>query len=120
MSYLADRSWSFDLWSQVRRPLRFPWLYSAIIVAGSLDVLLTGILLSLGGREGNPLADAVLQTHGFGGMVVFKYLIVGLVILACDFVAEREQRKARRLAIALVVIHALPLPWSTALILFAA
>ena len=101
------------------RPLRFPSLYAAIVVAGSLDVWLTGILLALGGKEANPLADAVLQTHGFAGMVVFKYLVVGLVILGCEFVADHDRRKARKLAITLVVIHALPLPWSTYLLLFA-
>ncbi|MEM8883312.1 MAG: DUF5658 family protein [Planctomycetota bacterium] len=98
------------------RILRFPSLYGAIIAAGSLDVWLTGILLEFGAREANPLANAVLHAHGFFGMVLFKYLIVGLVILACEFVADRDRRKARILAIALIAIHAAPLPWSTGLL----
>jgi hypothetical protein len=101
------------------RPLRFPTLYAAIIVAGSLDVLLTGILLALGGREANPLADAVLRMHGFPGMVVYKYLTVGLVILACEFVAERNLRRAQGLALALIAIKASPVAWSSGLLLFA-
>jgi hypothetical protein len=101
------------------RALRFPSLYAAIVAAGSLDVWLTGILLALGGQEANPFANAVLQTHGFAGMVFFKYLVVGLVILGCEFVADHNLRKARKLAITLVVIHALPLPWSTGLLIFA-
>lgn len=101
------------------RALRYPRLYIATVVAGTLDVWLTGILLALGGQEANPLADAVLQAYGFGGMAVFKYLVMGLVILGCEFVADHDRRKARKLAVALVVIHALPLPWSTGLLLFA-
>jgi hypothetical protein len=100
------------------RALRFPSLYAAIIVAGTLDVWLTGVLLALGGQEANPLANAALQAHGFGGMVLFKYLAVGLVILACEFVASRDRRTARNLALVLIAIHAAPLPWSAALLAF--
>ncbi|MEM6671926.1 MAG: DUF5658 family protein [Planctomycetota bacterium] len=98
------------------RDLRFPLLYGAIIIAGSLDIWLTGILLELGAIEANPVADAVLATHGFTGMVVFKYLIVGSVILSCEFVAARNRKAARMLAVALVALHAAPLPWSAGLL----
>ncbi|MEM8885632.1 MAG: DUF5658 family protein [Planctomycetota bacterium] len=101
------------------RILCFPWLYFGIIVASSLDVWLTGILLSFGAQEVNPLAHAVLQAYGFTGMVIFKYLLTGVVILSCEFVSEHDRRKARMLAVTLVVIHALPLPWSTALLVLA-
>jgi hypothetical protein len=104
--------------SGVTCKLRFPSLYAAIIVAGTLDVWLTGVLLALGGQEANPLANAALQAHGFGGMVLFKYLAVGLVILACEFVASRDRRTARNLALVLIAIHAAPLPWSAALLAF--
>ncbi|MEM9380047.1 MAG: DUF5658 family protein [Planctomycetota bacterium] len=96
--------------------LRFPFLYGGIVIAGSLDVWLTGLILSLGGREANPVALAVLDTHGFTGMVIFKYLVVATVILACEFVASRDRRKARFLAITLVALHAAPLPWSASLL----
>ncbi len=105
--------------ARVLHGLRFPSLYAAIIAAGSLDVWLTGILLAFGGQEANPLADAVLQAFGFTGMVIFKYLVVGLVILACEFVADHDERKARNLTIALIAIHAAPLPWSAGLLAFA-
>lgn len=101
------------------RNLRFPKLYALIVLAGTLDVWLTGILLAFGAQEANPLADAVLQSYGFPGMVIFKYLVVGLVLLGCEFVADHNLRKAKILAIILVVIHASPLPWSTGLLLFA-
>jgi hypothetical protein len=100
------------------RTLRFPSLYAAIIVASSLDILLTAILLALGGQEANPLANAILQAHGFPGMVVFKYLVVGLVILACEFVADRDLRTARGLAVTLIAIKASPVVWSSGLLLF--
>ncbi|MEM1108863.1 MAG: DUF5658 family protein [Planctomycetota bacterium] len=101
------------------REMRFPWLYAGIIVAGTLDIILTAIILALGGKEANPLANAVLQTHGFEGMILFKYLVVGLVILACEFIADRNRRKALSLAVILVVIHSFPVVWSTSLLLFA-
>lgn len=98
------------------RNLRFPSLYGAIILAGSLDIWLTGLLLALGAAEANPLANAVLHAHGFTGMVVFKYLAVGAVILACEFVASRNRRVAQGLAATLVALHAAPLPWSAGLL----
>lgn len=112
----SDRAHTSALEGWVLRSLKFPALYTAIVAAGSIDVCLTGLLLALGGQEANPFADAVLKAFGFTGMVVFKYLAMGTVILACEFVADHGRRRARRLAVTLVGIHFVPLPWSAFLL----
>ncbi|MEM9282977.1 MAG: DUF5658 family protein, partial [Verrucomicrobiota bacterium] len=100
----------------ITRP-RISFLYGGILLAGSIDLLLTTIILGLGGQEVNPLANSVLQAHGLVGLVVFKNFMMGLVILGCDLVASHDRRVARKLAVALIAIHAAPLPWSTGLLI---
>ncbi|MEM9108744.1 MAG: DUF5658 family protein [Planctomycetota bacterium] len=91
--------------------------YTWIVVAASLDILLTGIILANGGQEINPIANLVLMSQGFTGMVMFKYIAVFFIILGCEFVTRHNMRKGQRLAIALIAIHFTPVFWSTSLIL---
>ncbi|MEM9347609.1 MAG: DUF5658 family protein [Planctomycetota bacterium] len=90
--------------------------YIWIIIGASLDILFTGIILAKGGQEANPIANAVLITFGFTGMVAFKYMTVLLILVGCEFVSRHSARKGRRLAITLIVIHFAPVFWSTYLL----
>ncbi len=100
--------------------LRLPSYYGWIILAGTLDILLTTVVLSLGGSEANPIASAIIYTCGLSGMVAYKYFIVGLVILGCEIVARTRMSAARRLAQILIVIHFTPVIWSSGLLLIIA
>ncbi|MEM7692008.1 MAG: DUF5658 family protein [Pseudomonadota bacterium] len=91
--------------------------YIWIILAATLDILLTGIILSGGGKEINPLANAVLATYGFTGMVIFKYIVVFFILLGCEYVTRHNKRKGRLLSVALIIIHFAPVLWSTGLLI---
>ncbi|MEM6552372.1 MAG: DUF5658 family protein [Planctomycetota bacterium] len=104
--------------SWLRSPLvlsETPYIW--VIVGATLDVLLTGIILAMGGREINPVANAVLKAHGFTGMVVFKYIAVFVVLVGCEFVTRHNARSGRRLCALLVAIHFAPVVWSTGLLI---
>ena len=96
--------------------LSLPMAYRWIAIGGTLDILLTGVILSLGGYEANPIANAILMQYGFAGMVIFKYFVIALVIIGCEIVARHELKSAGRLAVVLIVIHFSPVIWSTGLL----
>ena len=103
--------------SSFRAPsLAMPVCYLLIIGGGSLDLLLTDVILSLGGREANPLANVALQRFGMTGMAAYKCLVTALIILGCEYTARRRLRTGRRLAHALIAINFAPVVWSTSLL----
>lgn len=90
----------------------FEDLYVWLIFVSSMDIMLTWLILGIGGSEVNPVANAVLAVHGFWGMIAFKFAIVMLVVIACEIVGRAEQLKGKRLAMAAVGISSVPLFWS--------
>jgi len=97
-------------------PLALPSRYAWIILGGTLDILLTTVILALGGQEANPLANAILLSYGMFGMIVYKYILVGAVILGCEYIARKQINTAKRLAAILIAIHFAPVVWSTSLL----
>ena len=98
-------------------PLLLPRRYCWIVIGGTLDIVLTMFILSLGGHEANPLAEAMLLTHGPTGMITYKYLLVLLAIIGCEFVARRKLNIARVLSTILILIHFAPVVWSCGLLI---
>lgn len=76
----------------------FQRLYVAIAIVALTDVVLTTRILQLGGVELNHIANAVLQQMGVVGLAMLKLLSVLVVILCCQLIARRDDRKAARLA----------------------
>lgn len=91
-----------------KRTLAFGHLYFWYILLATLDLVTTVIILNLGGREANGIANAVLQASGPGGLLVMKYASVMLVVCICEFVAERRPRTGRFVALAAIVLSAAP------------
>lgn len=58
---------------------------------------MTYVVLSLGGREVNALANAVLQWLGWHGMVGYKFALIVLVICLCEIIGRRDDKWGRRL-----------------------
>jgi len=87
-----------------------------LILVSALDVVLTRVILFFGGTEVNPIADFILAQWGRLGMSIFKFIIVGFVIIACEFIARRKPKTSRRLAIASIVISSAPVVWSCLII----
>ncbi len=93
----------------VRRGLAlYPGIYPWIVLAASLDVMMTWIILHQGGREVNAVADAIIGRYGLPGVVIFKFGIVVFVIGLCEIVGRRRRAVGRGLAIAAVALNTFP------------
>jgi hypothetical protein len=106
---LLDTAWSGQ--RETQTSLRLPSCHLWIIAVGTLDILITMIILSLGGFEANPIAAAIIADYGLAGMVVYKYFCIALLIFGCEFVARTRIDTARRLAMLVVAISAAPVVW---------
>ena len=89
--------------------MRYPFSYLALIFISSLDISLTWIILSfLEGREVNPLAERVIETHDLPGLIVYKFCLMVFVIVVCEIVGRRKDRLAHALAWFSVAVSAFP------------
>ncbi len=94
------------------RRLRYPNAYAWFILLSTLDILLTGVLLHLGGREVNVVALTVLEHYHLVGLVVFKFATVLLSIGMCELIALRRPHLGRKIAVWAAVITAVPVALS--------
>ncbi|MEX0887042.1 MAG: DUF5658 family protein [Phycisphaeraceae bacterium] len=90
------------------RAVHFPDQYGWLVFVSALDLMLTWLILQLGGREVNPLADWILVAAGYPGMVLFKYSVVIFVVLVCEYIARKQLKTARELAWVAVIISGVP------------
>lgn len=103
--------------SGVLGAVRFPYIYLALILVSALDLLLTHTVISIGGREVNPVANAVLNTPAdFNGLIVYKFAIVFVVMMICEYIVRHAADTGRRLALGAVGISAFPVVWSVLLL----
>jgi hypothetical protein len=98
-------------------PLLYPNGYVWLVFASSLDFVLTWLILGMGGAEVNPIADAVLATSGYAGMMGYKFALMTLFIVICEIVGRRKRHVGRRLAMVGVAITTVPIVWSFALLI---
>jgi len=92
----------------LRRVALFPNCYVWYVFFAALDVMLTTVVLHLGGSEVNLLADWVLTRYDLPGVVTFKFSLVVLVVCICETVGRRHYRVGRKLAEWAVAITAIP------------
>jgi len=78
--------------------LTYPNAYMWFVFLSAMDVMVTTSILYLGGREVNPIADAVIQRFGTPGMVVYKFIIVAVIVIICEFVGRRKRGAGRVIA----------------------
>jgi len=83
--------------------------YIWFIFVSSLDLMMTWIVLYLGGREANPLAKHVLDAFGMNGMVAYKMALVVFVIILCEWIGRRSHPAGRRLATVAVAMTCIPI-----------
>lgn len=92
-------------------------LYTWFIFISSLDLMMTWVILYVGGYEANPLARHVLHAYGLAGMVAFKMALVLLVIVLCEWTGRRSYGAGRLLASAGIVITCVPVAVAFALLI---
>jgi hypothetical protein len=93
---------------RAKRSIAYGRLYFWYILLATLDLVTTVIILNLGGREVNSIANAALQAAGPTGLLLLKYASVALVVCICEFIATRKPGLGRMVAIAAIALSAFP------------
>ena len=96
--------------------MRYPNEYVWFLLFSTMDVMLTWVILTMGGMEVNPVAAAVIDHWGLPGAIAFKFSLMLAVVLACETIGRRSDRVARNLAQAAVVVSAMPVLFSLSLL----
>jgi hypothetical protein len=99
----SPRAWRRAL--QARYPNEYVWF----LFVSAMDLIMTSVVLFFGGREANPLANGVLESLGLGGLAVFKFALVGVVIGCCQIIGSQRRRTGLWLARFAVAITAVPM-----------
>lgn len=94
-----------------RRPgdVALPDHYVWLVLVAAMDVMLTWLILQLGGREVNWVADQVLQQGGLPGLLVLKFVVISFVICVCEYIARTRLSVAQRLVGWAIALHGVPL-----------
>lgn len=95
---------SRELAGPLRSPMRMPRSHVALLAAATMDILITWWILSLGGSEANPIARHVIEHWSLAGTILFKFSLTLFVMLVCEYIAEHQDRTARRLMTAAIAI----------------
>jgi hypothetical protein len=97
--------------------MRYPNEYVWFVLFSSLDIMLTWAILKRDGTEVNPIAYLVIRDWDLLGAIVFKFSLTLVVIVVCEIVGRQRDRTGRSLSQAAVVVSALPVIYSLALLL---
>ncbi len=95
----------------------YPSHYTWLIFLSAMDIMMTAIVIYRGGYEANGLADIVLRHFDLPGMVIFKFALMIFFIAVCQLVGRRNPTAGRRLAVAAILITAIPVTLSFWLLL---
>lgn len=95
--------------AKAERGVLYPDLYCWYVLAATLDILVTTIVMSFyGAIEMNGLAAATIDRFGFVGLVPFKFVTVALVLLICEYVGRVRPTTGQRVAQLAVAFSFLP------------
>lgn len=91
------------------RPLHHAGIYPWYLALASLDIIITWLIVfQLGGLELNGVAAWIIRNHGLGGMILFKFLCVALVVTICEYLAAEHAAVSSRVARAAVGVSVIP------------
>ncbi len=90
------------------QPVLYPDAYGWIVFAGSLDVMMTWVVLGVGGTEVNAIADRALRHAGLSGLILLKFSVIALVLVICEYVGRRRPPVGRSIASIAIGLNALP------------
>jgi hypothetical protein len=98
--------------------MRFQEHYIWLIFVGSLDIMLTWVILRNGGEEVNPVARLVIDMWGLNGAIAFKFALMLFVIVSCEVIARVRPVTATLLIWFGVLVSAFPPVWSVVLLVY--
>ncbi|MCC5828401.1 MAG: hypothetical protein JJU36_03040 [Phycisphaeraceae bacterium] len=102
-----------DWYATIHEPAMFPTAYTWFVVLSAFDLLLTSLILHLGGREVNVIANAVLMQWDLLGLTIYKFSLVLLVIVLCEMIGRLKEHLGRMVSGLAVAITAFPVVAAT-------
>lgn len=97
--------------------VRYPDLYCWYVLASTLDILFTYIIIEVyKGWEANQIAAGIFVKYGWPGMIALKYSTVVVVLVVCELVARKHEWLGHRLAMLAVAVGAFPVLWGSVLV----
>lgn len=92
----------------------FPNAYAWLVLAGSLDVIMTYLMLNVGAIEVNAVANHAQRVAGLWGLIGLKFSMIAGVLWICEYVGRHRLSTARSLVGAGVALNFLPVVASLA------
>lgn len=92
----------------LRRAVLYPDVYAWYVLFASLDIMLTSVILKIGGNEVNFIARYVINNWGLPGVVAFKFVTVMFVVLICEIVGRARPGVGRKLALWALLLTIFP------------
>ena len=89
-------------------PLCYPGTYTLFVLLAALDVILTFLILEIGGLELNAVAGAVIAHLGLPGAIAFKFALVVFIVIMCEVIGRHRDRTGRKLAEWSAAVTAIP------------
>ncbi|MEM7680508.1 MAG: DUF5658 family protein [Planctomycetota bacterium] len=93
-------------------PVPNPGLFAALLLAGSLDLLLTLSVLGNGFAEANPAAEWVWYRWGGAGLTGLKYVTLTVFFIACHTISQLQPSRGRRLSWIALYLAVAPVAWT--------
>lgn len=92
----------------IEAPVLYPSLYCWTVFAGAMDVMMTYVVLYVGGYEANALAASALEAAGLWGLIALKFTMLALVLAICEYVGRKRASTGVLLARAAIALNVLP------------
>ena len=105
-------------WRQVP-PMLYESHYAWLVFLSALDVMLTWIILYIGGAEVNWIARKVIERFDLPGAIAFKFALVLLAIVCCEWVGREKPVSGRKLAWWTVAVASIPVVYALGLLTLA-
>jgi len=105
-------------WLQTRHVL-YPNRYAWYVLASAMDIMMTvTVLVHLGAREVNTIAQWSIEQFGTWGLIGLKFLSVILVVAICEHVGRKRELAGRWLVIGAIFASLLPVGAAMAQIVY--
>ena len=78
--------------------------YLAFTLLSLFDLFLSGYIFRHNGSEANGPPIAIIARFGLQGLAIYKFIMVAIVVLACEGIATKSVKKARYLIIGGIVV----------------
>jgi len=93
-----------------RAPTRagaYPRHYAWVLLLALLDIIVTTLVLSTGGKELNAIARWAIEHAGILGMLAIKSTTLTIVLFICEYLGRHRPRVGLRIAELALVAHSI-------------